>query len=115
MRQVGRQSMAIEVADYDYWMCYFMCCAQQIGSVAMGKKNAKRLFCGKSFSSERQKSDELFGVENLFQLRRGDSCLTTDILLVSFLPKSWQLFRSKCLSRRLCKSNILINSFEVHA
>ena len=51
---------------------------QQLDNVAVSEGNARRYFHG--IAGDKANKGELFGVENMFKLRTGDSCLTNDIL-----------------------------------
>ena len=56
-------------------------CFQQLDTVAVADTNAKRLFHG--VQGDKRNQGELFGIENMFKLREGDTCLTSDILQVN--------------------------------
>ncbi|GFS21683.1 DNA excision repair protein ERCC-6 [Elysia marginata] len=51
---------------------------QQLDEVAVGNVNARRYFHG--VQGDKSNQGELFGVKNMFALRTGNVCLTTDIL-----------------------------------
>ncbi|ESP05258.1 hypothetical protein LOTGIDRAFT_103296, partial [Lottia gigantea] len=63
---------------------------QQLGNVVVSSENAKRLFHG--VQGNRFRQGELFGVQNMFQLRTGESCLTMDILEVRKFCTSFIVF-----------------------
>ena len=51
---------------------------QQLDNVAVATENARRYFQG--IQGDAGNKGELFGINNMFQLRTGDSCLTMEIL-----------------------------------
>ena len=70
------------VLVFDWIQIDFFSDVQQLDKVAVGSENARRYFQG--IEGDADNKGELFGVRNMFRLRTGDSCLTMDILSVSF-------------------------------
>ena len=70
---------------------------QQLDNVAITSENAKRYFHG--VPGDKRNKGELYGLENMFTLRTGDSCLTLDILKVATqafgLVEGFEIFNTK--------------------
>lgn len=60
-------------------------------NVAVSTGNARRYFHG--VAGDREHKGELFGLENMFKLRTGDTCMTEDIIKVTDRQTSWEANR----------------------